>query len=113
MGTQNNTSGKLSVPTKQATTTVINVTTHQPYDVYIGRYNSRYGLFRSIWHNPYKVGVDGTREECIEKYRQHITSSPELMALLPTLKGKRLGCWCKPAACHGDVLVELLEGIPS
>lgn len=25
------------------------------------------------------------------------------------LKGKRLGCWCKPAPCHGDVLVELIE----
>lgn len=30
------------------------------------------------------------------------------MAALPELKG-RLGCWCKPEACHGDVLVELLE----
>jgi len=25
-------------------------------------------------------------------------------------KGKRLGCWCKPLACHGDIWVELLEG---
>jgi hypothetical protein len=33
------------------------------------------------------------------------------MALLPTLKGKTLGCWCKPEACHGDVLVEFIEGI--
>ena len=24
------------------------------------------------------------------------------------LKGKKLGCWCKPECCHGDVLVELL-----
>ena len=26
------------------------------------------------------------------------------------LRGKRLGCVCKPKACHGDVLVELIEG---
>ena len=23
------------------------------------------------------------------------------------LKGKTLGCFCKPKSCHGDVLVEL------
>jgi hypothetical protein len=25
------------------------------------------------------------------------------------LQGKTLGCWCKPLACHGDVIVEILE----
>ena len=30
------------------------------------------------------------------------------MKRLPELKGKSLGCWCKPEACHGDVLVRLL-----
>jgi hypothetical protein len=25
------------------------------------------------------------------------------------LDGRTLGCWCKPLACHGDILVELLE----
>ena len=32
---------------------------------------------------------------------------------LSELKGKRLGCWCKPAPCHGDVLVELIEEMES
>jgi hypothetical protein len=33
-----------------------------------------------------------------------------LMAQLPSeLKGKKLGCWCKPNACHGDVLAELAD----
>lgn len=32
-----------------------------------------------------------------------------LMKSLPELKGKTLGCWCKPYPCHGDVLVELLN----
>ncbi len=31
------------------------------------------------------------------------------MASLHKLKGKRLGCWCHPDKCHGDILVELLE----
>lgn len=80
------------------------------FDVYIGR---AYGEFKedSIWHNPYHIGKDGTRAEVIAKYRTYILKSPHLLALLPTLKGKVLGCWCKPQDCHGDVLVELIEGV--
>lgn len=70
-------------------------------DVYIGR--------PSIWGNPFIIGDHGTRAEVIEKYRQHILNSPELLKLIPTLKDKVLGCWCKPDACHGDVLAELAD----
>lgn len=81
-----------------------------PYDVYIGR---KTGKFKtdSIWHNPYYIGKDGTRKEVIAKYRVYILGRPDLMALLPTLKGKVLGCWCTPESCHGDVLVGLIYGI--
>jgi hypothetical protein len=48
----------------------------------------------------------------IAKYRAYILGRPDLLALLPTLKGKVLGCWCHPQECHGDVLVELIEGAP-
>jgi hypothetical protein len=34
---------------------------------------------------------------------------PELMAALGEIRGKVLGCWCKPAACHGDVLARLAD----
>jgi len=71
----------------------------QPYDVYIGR--------PSRWGNPFEIGKDGTREEVIEKYRAWIVEQPELMAALPELRGKVLGCWCAPKSCHGDILVEL------
>ena len=71
------------------------------YDVYIGR--------GSIWGNPYKVGKDGNRDEVIEKYRKYILSKPELIARLGELEGKVLGCWCRPARCHGDVLIELIK----
>jgi hypothetical protein len=30
-------------------------------------------------------------------------------AELAELKGKRLGCFCHPQPCHGDVLAELAE----
>ncbi len=69
------------------------------YDVYIGR--------PSKWGNPFIVGKDGTREQVIERYRKWILCNPELLACLPELKNKVLGCWCKPLSCHGDVLVEL------
>lgn len=72
-----------------------------PYDLYIGR--------PSKWGNPYEIGKDGTRNEVIEKYRQYILNTPELLNALPELKGKTLGCWCHPQKCHGDVLVELYD----
>ena len=71
------------------------------YDVYIGR--------GSIWGNPFMIGKDGDRDEVIKKYKDRILKKPELLKRLPELKGKVLGCYCKPLACHGDVLVELLE----
>jgi len=73
----------------------------EKYDVYIGR-PSKFG-------NPFEIGKDGTRKEVIEKYRKYILSNKELMDSLHELEGKVLGCWCKPQACHGDVLVELIE----
>lgn len=75
----------------------------QPYDVYIGR--------PSKWGNPFEIGIDGTREEVIVKYEQYITSNQMLMRDLHELRGKTLGCWCKPSSCHGDVLVKLCKGL--
>jgi hypothetical protein len=79
-------------------TTVVN-RKHEEYDIYIGR--------GSKWGNPYHIGKL-TREEVIDKYREWIMTQPELLGSLHELKDKRLGCYCKPLACHGDVLVELL-----
>jgi len=73
----------------------------EPYDVYIGR--------PSKWGNPFKSGRDGTLEEVLEKYEQHIMNRPDLLAALHELKGRTLGCWCKPKRCHGDILARLAE----
>ena len=74
----------------------------ESFDVYIGR--------PSKWGNPFKIGKDGSREDVIQKYRHWILANPMLMAQLTSeLKGKKLGCWCKPNACHGDVLAELAD----
>jgi hypothetical protein len=34
----------------------------------------------------------GTREQVIEAFRRHLLHSPELLAALPELRGKRPGC---------------------
>jgi DNA polymerase I-like protein with 3'-5' exonuclease and polymerase domains len=60
------------------------------------------------WGNPFHIGVDGNRAEVIDKYRRWITHNKKLLACLSELDGKRLGCFCKPEDCHGDVLAELL-----
>lgn len=76
------------------------------YDVYIGR--------PSKWGNPYshKPGmapwIVDTREDAIRLYREWLMSQPELLAAAKKeLRGKVLGCWCKPLDCHGDVLMEI------
>lgn len=78
----------------------------EKFDVYIGR--------PSIWGNPFshKEGTKAqfkvqSREEAVRMYRQWLLNNPILMAKLPELKGKTLGCWCFPLSCHGDVLLEL------
>ena len=89
-------------------TTVVNVRRDE-YDIYIGRGNRRYGLARSIWANPFHIGPDGNRQRVIDHYRAYLLRTPELLARLPELKGQRLGCWCAPEPCHGDVLAELAD----
>lgn len=86
------------------------VRTDNPMFVYIGRRNRSYNLEASKWHNPYRIGTDGTREEVVEKYRQSILNDDYLLRCLPNLRGKTLVCWCAPEMCHGDVLVELVNG---
>lgn len=76
-----------------------------PYDVYIGR--------GSPWGNPFAITKCDTRAQVIARYRRYIRSRPELLARLGELRGKRLGCYCFPLPCHGDVLVDLVnQGAP-
>lgn len=73
----------------------------KPFDVYIGR--------PSKWGNPFPLENESDRLEVLEKYRAWILKQPELMAALPELKDKVLGCWCHPKPCHGNILIELLN----
>lgn len=83
---------------------VTNIRLGVPYDIYIGRGNG------SIWGNPYShKDIPGTilvanRIEAVERFEEYLLSRPDLMHRLPELRGKVLGCWCVPLACHGLVL---------
>jgi len=79
---------------------VVNIR-QEEYDVYIGR--------PSKWGNPHVIGRDGTREEVIARYENYILGRPDLLHDLSELKDKRLGCYCSPLPCHGDVLARLVE----
>jgi len=94
-------------------TKVVNKDKYEPYDVYIGR--------GSDWGNPYAVGFGRSpdeepddRDEAIRKFkydfdRDYLKGGKKLKEKILMLRGKRLGCHCKPLACHGDVLAEYLN----
>lgn len=80
----------------------------EEYDVYIGR--------GSIWGNDYSHLPETkashkteTREESIEAFKGQlwglIRSGRITIDMLKSLDGKRLGCFCKPKSCHGDIIV--------
>lgn len=73
----------------------------EPYDIYIGR--------PSDWGNPFILGRDGNRQQVIQKYLEYVLSNPRLLGRISELRGKRLGCFCAPAHCHGDVLAKLAD----
>jgi hypothetical protein len=86
------------------------------------------------WGNPFRVGVHGTRADCLEKFRRCASEFPIpqdrlrlwrdaggdtavlLMVasrLLPQLRGRDLACWCPlDVACHADILLELAAEVP-
>lgn len=101
-------------------TTVVNMY-KEKYDVYIGRVRTKGGMsLPNHFGNPFIIGRDGDRAEVIDKFRRWINGDPTLAYVEPdrrrwildnlrTLKDKKLGCFCKPQDCHGDVYVELLD----
>jgi hypothetical protein len=83
-------------------TRVVNIR-REPCDVLICR--------PSKWGNPFPITDKCPRELALAKYEVHIRRNPQLVAALPELAGKRLGCYCHPLPCHGDVLIRLLKEV--
>lgn len=72
------------------------------------------GLFFRVdrsteWGNPFYLPGDGDRETVVENYGWYLDKKPSLLAKLPSLKGKVLGCWCYPDLCHAGILEGLVN----
>ena len=89
-------------------------------NVYIGRGGvvfidgKRFPGQSSEWCNPYKITNELSRDECLDKYTKYLTSKlkdKKTMKRFMLLKGKNLGCWCYPEACHGDVIKNFLDAL--
>lgn len=102
--------------------TVVNIKLGQDYDVYVGRAGQgQSGTFG----NPYKSwtlggGHEGTRE-AIRRFghlfKAQLEGDEVFAAQVEALRGKRLGCFCRPAEgfrgqllCHAQVIAGYLNG---
>lgn len=84
-------------------TRVVNVKTEE-CDVYCGRAMPNRGLLASPWANKYKLETERERSAAIQAFERDLLENPVLLVRLVELRGKRLGCWCRPKPCHCDVL---------
>ena len=87
-------------------TTVVNIY-KESFDQYIGRAGrGQDGYFG----NPFSTG---TREQNIQSFREYfynrLEKDTEFKRRVTLLKGLKLGCFCKPKDCHGDIIADYLN----
>jgi hypothetical protein len=62
------------------------------------------------WGNPFPIALHQNRPACVSRFEKWVRSKPDMIARIKReLKGRVLGCYCKPLACHGDVLAIIAE----
>ena len=108
-------------------TKIVNLKTEE-FDEYIGRGTEYHTHMLAEGINPGEKGWLGnphpigwcdicrdyhTRSECIMKFKndfyKKINSDEEFRKAVFALRGKRLGCYCKPEECHGDIIKEWID----
>lgn len=94
-------------------TRVINIKKDTEYQANKSTSSYQYIGRGSYWGNPYSMYEDGDdREEVIRKFKYDFDYEKfpnKEKSEVYKLAGKRLGCFCKPHACHGDVLADFLN----
>lgn len=104
-------------------TRVANITAGDEFDVYIGRPGKGQDGF---FGNPHEIGlcltcsgagsptaaVYHTRLGAIDafcKYFAQQLEDPTYRTRVLKLRGLRLGCFCRPRLCHGDIIAAWLD----
>lgn len=90
-------------------TRVVNLR-REKFDVYIGRGGKgQDGYFG----NPIRLEDESQRVSVLHQYERYffdrLVRDPIFNERVYSLKGKTLGCFCKPKLCHGDIIVDYLE----
>ena len=94
-------------------TTVVNIKhPNAGLSTYIGR-GSPFGNPYSHLPNTKAVWRVNSRGEAIAKYRTWFITKVRTDAIflkkVLDLRGKKLGCFCHPLPCHGEIIVEFLK----
>ena len=92
---------------------LINIKNYTEDDyIYIGR-PSEFGNPYSHSDKSQAKYVTETRNEAIEMYRKHLEENPDIIdKLIKELTESdydKIGCWCSPKKCHGEILIEAIE----
>lgn len=97
-------------------TRVININRENEFKGIKNTQNYEYIGRGSYWGNPYSMydfeTDKNSREDVIEKFKYDFEFDKfpnKDKNKVYKLAGKRLGCFCKPEACHGDILADFLN----
>lgn len=102
------------------TTVVVNLRV-EAFDVYIGRAGRGYDGY---FGNPIRPGAlcpeclsvhfnAGGTIPCFERYfLRRVETDEGFRRRLEQLRDQRLGCFCKPRPCHGDIIARYLDSHP-
>jgi uncharacterized phage-like protein YoqJ len=93
-------------------TRLVNINKTKKFDTYIGRAGRGYDGY---FGNPFRLeDFGGDRESCLTAYKKYfyarLAKDLDFRKHIQQLRGKTLGCFCWPDLCHGEVIVEHLDG---
>ena len=100
-------------------TTVVNINLGEPFEVYVGRAGRGWA---GEFGNPFRLTPGGDRGTTLGKYQAwflgRLKSDSDFRAKVEALRGKRLGCFCRPPGgfrdrllCHAQVIAGWLDGV--
>ena len=90
------------------------------FDVYGGRKNGAHMLNTRVGEagwlgNPHVMKGEEEREKVCALFKRDfwkkLNEDAAFLSAVLELEGKVLGCYCKPAACHLDVVARFLEWV--